>query len=168
VLQCSTNVLHTGRNTGAIDVLHCHIFRLTSGRIRETMEHTMKTAHLSVRIPEEDVALLKAEAARQGKGVSDILRDLICRSLFVPPHDRDRIAYLRVLKLDTRSGRVLVSPDDPGDLSTTQLWVRPDLLSDADPTLNLLAAPLASERTMFTTSVLQHEEIAEPPKKEPK
>jgi hypothetical protein len=131
------------------------------------MEHTMKTAHLSVRIPEEDVALLKAEAARQQKGVSDILRDLIRRSLFVPPHDRDRIAYLRVLKLDTRAGKVLVSPDEPEDLSSFQFLVRPDLLSDAHPTTNLLAMPLAAERTMFSQSVLQHEEIAEPPKKDP-
>ena len=127
----------------------------------------MKTAHLSVRIPEEDVALLKAEAARQQKGVSDILRDLIRRSLFVPPHDRDRIAYLRVLKLDTRACRVLVSPDELEDLSTTQLWVRPDLLSDAMPTPNLLVGPLASERTHLSNSVLQAEEVAEPPKKDP-
>jgi hypothetical protein len=127
----------------------------------------MKTAHLSVRIPEEDVALLKAEATRQQKGVSDILRDLIRRSLSVPPHDRDRIAYLRVLKLDTRAGKVLVSPDEPEDLSSFQFLVRPDLLSDADPTTNLLAMPLVAERTMFSQFVVQHEEIVESPKKDP-
>jgi hypothetical protein len=85
--------------------------------------------HLSIRLPDADLALLKAEASRQGKDVSEILRDLIrlaCRP--ADPSRLEKIAALQVLILDAKDGRYLVSPDDPADLSTLQIWVKPSLV----------------------------------------
>jgi hypothetical protein len=69
--------------------------------------------------------LLKAEATRQGRDVSYVLRDLIRQACSPPdPTKLEKIAALQVLILDVRDGLYLVSPDDPESFSSVQLKVK--------------------------------------------
>src|SRR5690349_18316509 len=99
-------------------------------------------AHLSIRLPDADLAFLKAEAARQGRDVSFILRDLIHRAYDVTTSPLtadagelvkkvDREGLLRVLILGARKGQLLVEPDGAG-FENILLWVDADLVTIPD------------------------------------
>ncbi|MGC2828483.1 MAG: hypothetical protein WB994_02495 [Candidatus Acidiferrum sp.] len=112
-------------------------------------------AHLSIRIPDADLAWLKAEAARQGRDVSFILRELIHRAYDVTTSpltadagelakSLDKVALLRVLVLGARRGQFLVEPDGKG-FDNIQLWIDADLITFPDvKTVEPIPAPLLS------------------------
>src|SRR5712692_5943700 len=96
-------------------------------------------AHLSIRIPDAYLLWLKAEAARQDKDVSSVLRDLIHRTydLTTSPLTADagdltkrvdREGLLRILVLGARKGQLLVEPDGAG-FNNILLWVDADLVT---------------------------------------
>jgi hypothetical protein len=114
-------------------------------------------AHLSIRIPDADLAFLKAEAARQGRDVSFILRDLIHRAYDVTTSPLtadagelvkkvDREGLLRVLILGARKGQLLVEPDGAG-FENILLWVDADLVTIPDA--KQIPAPLPRPSVSF-------------------
>jgi hypothetical protein len=108
-------------------------------------------AHLSIRIPDADLAWLKAEAARQDKDVSTVLRELIHRAYDVTTSPLtasagelakrvDREGLLRVLVLGARKGQLLVEPDGAG-FDNILLWVDADLVTFPETKDQILAMP---------------------------
>jgi hypothetical protein len=138
------------------------------------MKQAMKRTSLF--LPEELTDRLRAESARSGVTVAELVRRA-CDAVTPPVDTRlgdlkpllDKVGFLQVLVLNAREGKFQVEPHDPVKVAgDVQLWVPSHLVTFPDQSspfwIPSSVSAFASERTMISRPVVQHEEIVDPPK----